>query len=222
MGGRVGSLPGPRLVAGGPQIARVGGLRRHPDGVGDLPRLHLVVAEQAGHDRQAGGVGRRPPGRAQGVGTQVPDRPRSRRRSRRAVVGVVELVERARGGVDHDGVAVAGRRSGPLRWGCRHRRDTAPGRSRWRTGTRRSRRAGPAAPRCRACRRGCDGSPDGPKSGCRNVDDESMLASHWALCTSTGSDEMSVFQMLSDGNIGHPARPGPASPLGPARRRRRP
>src|SRR6202035_3191134 len=46
-----------------------------------------------------------------------------------------------------------------------------------------------------------------------------MLASHWGLCTWTGSDEMSVFQMLSDGNIGHapapgtgvPARAGPAS-----------
>ena len=45
-----------------------------------------------------------------------------------------------------------------------------------------------------------------------------MLASHWALWMSTGSDEMSVFQMLSDGNIGHPAAPGTGVPAraGPA------
>ena len=30
-----------------------------------------------------------------------------------------------------------------------------------------------------------------------------MLASHWALWTSTGSDAMSVFQTLSDGKIPH-------------------
>ena len=48
--------------------------------------------------------------------------------------------------------------------------------------------------------------------------DESMLASHWALWMSTGSDEMSVFQMLSAGNIGHPAAPGTGVPAlaGPA------
>src|SRR5580658_592807 len=62
------------------------------------------------------------------------------------------------------------------------------------------------------------GSPEGPKSGWRNVDDESMLASHWALWTSTGRDAMSVFQMLSAGNIGHPAAPGTGVPAraGPA------
>ena len=45
-----------------------------------------------------------------------------------------------------------------------------------------------------------------------------MLASHWALWTSTGSDEMSVFQMLSEGNIGQPGAPGTGVPAraGPA------
>src|SRR5215472_17352690 len=44
--------------------------------------------------------------------------------------------------------------------------------------------------------------PDGPKSGCRNVRAESILRSQAALCGSTGSLEMSVFQMLSAGNMG--------------------
>ena len=39
-----------------------------------------------------------------------------------------------------------------------------------------------------------------------------MLASHCGLWTSTGSDEMSVFQMLSDGNTGQFAAPGTGVP----------
>ena len=45
-----------------------------------------------------------------------------------------------------------------------------------------------------------------------------MLASHAALCASTGSDEMSVFQTLSAGNIGQLEAPGsgvPAEAVGP-------
>ena len=57
----------PRLVAGRPQVRRVRRLGRHPDGVGDDARLHLVVAHEAREDRQAGRVGRRPAGRAQRV-----------------------------------------------------------------------------------------------------------------------------------------------------------
>ncbi len=82
--------------------------RRHADGVGDLARLDLVVAQQAGQDRETGGVGRRPPRGTQGVGAQVPDRPGPAVEPPGAVLGVVELVERARRGVDHDGVAVSG------------------------------------------------------------------------------------------------------------------
>ena len=39
-----------------------------------------------------------------------------------------------------------------------------------------------------------------------------MLASHWALWTSTGRAEMSVFQMLSAGNMGQFAAPGTGVP----------
>src|SRR5258708_1228230 len=48
----------------------------------------------------------------------------------------------------------------------------------------------------------------GPKSGCRNVVAESMLASHAALCLFTGSFEMLVFHTLSAGNIGQLGAPG--------------
>jgi hypothetical protein len=48
----------------------------------------------------------------------------------------------------------------------------------------------------------------GPKSGCRNVDDEFMLRSQAALCESTGSLEILVFQTLSAGNIGQFPAPG--------------
>src|SRR5215467_6976042 len=46
----------------------------------------------------------------------------------------------------------------------------------------------------------------GPKSGCRDVEPASMLRNHAALCESTGSLEMSVFQILLLGNIRQPAR----------------
>jgi hypothetical protein len=59
---------------------------------------------------------------------------------------------------------------------------------------------------------GLVGSPDGPKSGWRFVVEEFMLASHCALCASTGSDEISVFHTLSDGNIGHVPAPGTGAP----------
>ncbi len=47
-GRKGGVAPAARLVPSGPQVARVRGLRRHADGVGDLSRLHLVVAEEPG------------------------------------------------------------------------------------------------------------------------------------------------------------------------------
>ena len=73
------------LVTGRPEIRRVRRLGRHPDGVGDRARQHLVVAEQTRQDGQAGGVRRGPSGRTERVRTEVPDGPRARRRSGRAV-----------------------------------------------------------------------------------------------------------------------------------------
>jgi hypothetical protein len=40
-----------------------------------------------------------------------------------------------------------------------------------------------------------------------------MLRSHAALCTATGSFDMSVFQMLLAGNIGQFGAPGTVVPL---------
>ena len=56
------------------------------------------------------------------------------------------------------------------------------------------------------------GSPDGPKSGWRSVEALSMLASHAALCESTGRLEMSVFQTLSAGYTGQFGAPGTGVP----------
>ena len=59
-----------------------------PEGVADGPLVHhLVVTHQAGEDRQAGGVGRGPPRRPQGVRIEVEDRPRARRPAPPARVG---------------------------------------------------------------------------------------------------------------------------------------
>ena len=58
-----------------------------------------------------------------------------------------------------------------------------------------------------------EGSPEGPKSGCRNVVELSMLASQVALFGSTGKPEMLVFHALSAGNIGQSV-PGSVVPLG--------
>ena len=107
-GWEVGVARRPGLVTGRPEIRRVRRLGRHPDGMGDRTRQHLVVAEQTWQNGQAGGVRRRPSGRAERVRTEVPDRPRVRCRSSRAVPRVVELVEGAGGRVDHQRVAIAG------------------------------------------------------------------------------------------------------------------
>src|ERR1700733_4176699 len=48
----------------------------------------------------------------------------------------------------------------------------------------------------------------GPKSGGRYGLEESMLASHAALCLFTGSREMLVFHTSLAGNIGQLAAPG--------------
>ena len=106
--GRQRGVPGgARLVAGRPHVGPVRALGRDADGVVDQPGRHLVPPHQAGEDGQAGGVGRGPPGRAQGVGTQVPDRPRPGGRAGGAVGRGEQLVEHAGVPVDHQGVAVA-------------------------------------------------------------------------------------------------------------------
>src|SRR3954451_21666833 len=61
------------LVAGGPDEAPVGALGGEADGVVDVAGLHLVEPEEAGQDRQAVGVGRRPPLGAQLIGLEVED-----------------------------------------------------------------------------------------------------------------------------------------------------
>ena len=210
--GREGGIAaGPGLVARRPQIARVGRLRRHADGMGDLARLHLVVAQQPRQDGQAGRVGPRPSGRSQRVGAEVPDRPGPRRRTPCAVVGVVELVERARGGVEHDGVAVARRALTSLdgRVGAEGVGPRSLSLAYWKATLTRDARPRPP---CRACRRGSTGHPRARSRDAGAWSTASMLASHCGRWTSTGSEEMSVFQMLSDGNIGHPGAPGSGVP----------
>ncbi len=108
--GEVGIVGRARGVARRPDEGIVRRVGRHADGVGDAARLHLVVAQEPRQDRQPGGVRRRPPAGAQRVRIEVPDRSGAGGGTRRAVVGVVELVEGARARVDHQGVTVAGRR----------------------------------------------------------------------------------------------------------------
>ena len=106
-GREVGVARRPGLVTGRPEIRRVGRFGRHPDGMGDRTRQHLVIAEQTRQYWQAGGIRRCPPGRTELVRAEVPDGPRARCRSSRAVPRVIELIEGAGGRVDHQRVAVA-------------------------------------------------------------------------------------------------------------------
>ena len=222
MGGRFGLDAVPGLVAGRPEVRRVRRLGGHADGMGDGAGLHLVVAHEPREDRQAGRVGRCPAGRAEGVRVEVPDRPRAGRRARRAVLRVVELVEGARRRVDHDGVAVA-RGLLPAFDGRVGTEGIGPGialvgvlEGDGHQGLRRGHDGvGHAV--------GVGGSPEGPKSGWRFVVALSMLASHAALCGSTGRLAIGVFQTLSAGNIGQLGAPGTGVPadadVGRARRR---
>src|SRR6187397_2835288 len=86
----------------------------------------LVVTDEAGEDRQAGGVGRGPAVGAAGGGAQVPFgsrvgvpvRPRIG-----DVEGAVELVELAAGAVDDEDVAVAVAAVAALDRGARRNRE---------------------------------------------------------------------------------------------------
>ena len=73
IGAAVGSRD-PRLVAGGPDVPAVGPPQRDPDRVVDPARCDLVVPNQAGQDRQPGGVGTRPRARPQRVGVEIEHR----------------------------------------------------------------------------------------------------------------------------------------------------
>ena len=83
---------------------------REAQGVVDHALLHdLVVADEAGVDRQPGGVGGGPAVGPQGVRAEVEHRARAGlpRRAAALRVGGEQLVELARGVVDHEHVAVA-------------------------------------------------------------------------------------------------------------------
>ena len=98
-------------VGGGADPGVAGRFERDPHRVVDHTRLDLVEAEEAGEDRQAGGVGRGEPDRAQaGVG-EVPDRAALRLPLSPPREGAVELVEQASRLVvgDHVTVLVAPR-----------------------------------------------------------------------------------------------------------------
>ena len=87
-----------------------GALDGDADRVFDVAGGGLVVADEAGEDRQAGGVGRGPAVGAAGGGAQVPGGPRVGvpvRLRLGDVEGAVELVELAGGAVDDEHVAVA-------------------------------------------------------------------------------------------------------------------
>ena len=199
-------------MAGGPYERGVRRLGRHADGMGDAAREHLVVAHEAGQDGQTRRVGRRPTAGPQGVGVEVPDGPRAGGGSRRAVGGVVELVEGARARVDHEGVAVArrlrptlNRRVGPEGVGPRIALvGVLEG--------RRSPRGARVTPRCRGSRRGCWGRRRVRSPGAGRSSRRPCWPTTPALCGSTGSCEMLVFHTLSAGNIGQSGAPGSGVP----------
>ena len=98
----------------------VGGeAQRMPDRTG----RDLVVADEAGQDRQARGVGTRPAGRAKRVRAQVPGRAAAGVPGAVEAVGGEELEEPAAVLVDHEDVAVAAG-TGPFDEG--RRRDRVP------------------------------------------------------------------------------------------------
>src|SRR5439155_22858253 len=85
---------------------------REAQGVVDAAVLQVLVAREAGEDRQPGGVGRGPGLRPQVVRVEAPDRPRSGTPGRLPGLRRVErvqLVEAAGVAVDDDRVAIAGR-----------------------------------------------------------------------------------------------------------------
>ena len=80
-----------------------------PQRVVDDAARDLVIAREAGKNRQAGRVRRRPPGRPHRVRAQVPDRARACRPAAALRLQRIQLVEPACVLVDQQCVTVAGR-----------------------------------------------------------------------------------------------------------------
>src|SRR5689334_1610807 len=111
-------------VRGGMEPSVPGAVEGDADRVFEVARGDLVIADEAGEDRQPGGIGRGPRVRPAGARAQVPARAR---------VGIpmpaagleerpVELVERAAGAVDDEHVTIAVAAFAALdRRGLRHR-----------------------------------------------------------------------------------------------------
>ena len=79
---------------------------RHPKCVGNHSRFHFVVTNEAGENRQPGGVGRRPSLRTNPVRPKIKRRPTPRYPSGLARLCVVQLVETARLLLDHNDMAI--------------------------------------------------------------------------------------------------------------------
>jgi hypothetical protein len=75
--------------------------------VADPARGDLVVAREAGEDRQPGGVGARPPAGTQAVRAQVEDRARARPPAPARALRREQLEQPAGAALDHQHVAVA-------------------------------------------------------------------------------------------------------------------
>src|SRR6188472_1880084 len=93
-------------MAGRIDVARAGVTGREPERVGDAAGDRLVVADETGEDRQAGGIRAGPAGRPQGIRLEVPGRAAAGRPSGARLASVVELVQPAGVLVDHEDVAV--------------------------------------------------------------------------------------------------------------------
>ena len=95
------------LVACRPQVGPLRDRRGEADRMVDVARPHLVVAQEAREDRQAGGVGRRPAIGPQPVRAQVPHRARPCRPPPALQPRVPRLVQPTGARIDHDRVAIA-------------------------------------------------------------------------------------------------------------------
>ena len=134
----------------------------------DRAAAHLLVAREAGQDRQPGGVGRGPAARAQAVRAQVPDRARARAPAPAAGlrIGGEQLVQAAAVAVHDDHVAVAVELRPPsIGASARDRVAAAVGLVGVVEATR-APCAGGATRSCTGCRSAAPSQGPEPKSGC--------------------------------------------------------
>ena len=99
---------GAGLVGGRADVAALGGGHGEPQRVVDVAGQHLVAADQAGQDRQPGGVGRGPAGRPERVRVQVEHRAGLRGPAAAAAGRPVQLVQVAVAGGDQHVRVAAG------------------------------------------------------------------------------------------------------------------